>query len=280
MRLGFAKSWRRCASFAALLLGAASEARAEEPPRDQFLLPPARGKSGTWATFDAYTAGLQAQLEKRFILRSEDYAALIPRANAIASLGFGEAAANFDARFLFFSAGVSGGFRRTWRGYSFPDGEPGTRQKRLDRDAVKDHEIIDTPFAEIRGRLALPLHENALGVFGVSHRVDSGPRNSFDWALTTMRDGGAVTRFDATLFYRSPGFGGVGPTVRVLAFERSGRRTAELAFGFVAGRRVGWLPNDLFLVNILSQPESAEFGFHILRAPLFTLLVYRIGVDL
>lgn len=260
------------AALAVLLV--AGRASADAPPRDQFLLPPA---GGTWATFDAYTVGLQGQLEHRKVLRSEDYATLMPKLGGIASLGFGEVSASFDARLLFFSAGASAGVRRTWRGYTFDDGESGTRDKRLERDAVKDHDVFDAPFAEVRARLALPLHDNVLGVFGASLRVDDAPRNSYDWALTTMRDGGRVTRFDATLFYRSPTLGGVGPMVRALELRESGKQKTELAFGFVAGRRLGVLPNDLVLLNVLTQPESAEFGFHVLRAPLFTLLVYRVG---
>ena len=252
-------------------------ASAEPGPRDQFLLPP---QGGTWATFDAYTVGVQAQLEHRHIIRSEDYAAIIPRIGSIASLGFGELGAHLDLRLLFFSAGVSGGMRRIWRGYTFPSSVSGTGALRLERDQQKTQDAFFAPFGEIRSRVGLPLHDNVLGVFGASLRFDDTPDNTFDWAVTTMRDGGFMGRFDATLFLRSPHVGAIGPTFRVLEHERRGRFVSDLAFGFVGGRRMGLFENDLLLLNVLTQPTSQEFGFHILRAPLFTLLVYRVGFQL
>lgn len=264
----------------ALLLAAAcvtTPALADPPPRDQFLLPPV---GGTWATFDAYTVGVQAQLEHRHIIRSEDYAAIIPRLGSIASLGFGELGAHLDLRLLFFSAGVSGGMRRVWRGYTFANTVSGTRQLRLDKDATKTQDAFFAPFGELRSRVGLPLHDNVLGVFGASLRFDDTPDNTFDWAVTTMRDGGVMGRFDATVFLRSPHYGAIGPTFRVLEHERRGKFVSDLAFGFVGGRRMGLFPNDLLLLNVLSQPTSQEFGFHILRMPLFTLLVYRVGFQL
>lgn len=257
---------------------AVTPALADPPPRDQFLLPPA---GGTWATFDAYTVGVQAQLEHRHIIRSEDYAAIIPRLGSIASLGFGEVGAHLDLRLLFFSAGVSGGVRRVWRGYTFPNSVSGTRQLRLDRDAAGTQDAYNAPFGELRSRVGLPLHDNVLGVFGASLRFDDTPDNQFDWAVTTMRDGGLMGRFDATVFLRSARLGAIGPTLRVLEHERRGKFVSDLAFGFVGGRRLGLVgQNDLLLLNVLTQPTSEEFGFHILRMPLFTLLVYRVGLQL
>jgi hypothetical protein len=253
-------------------------AEAQPSPRDQFLLPPA---GGTWATFDAYTVGVQAQLEHRHIIRSEDYAAIIPRASAIASLGFGELGAHLDLRLLFFSAGISGGVRRVWRGYTFPNTVSGTRTLRRERDEAGTQDAFFAPFGEIRSRVGLPLHDNVLGVFGASLRLDDTPDNTFDWAVTTMRDGGVMGRFDATLFVRSERYGAIGPTLRVLEHERRGAFVSDLAFGFVGGRRLGLLGNnDLLLLNVLTQPTSEEFGFHVLRLPLFTLLVYRVGLPL
>lgn len=274
---------------AALLLTAfARPARAAEeplpkdepappPPRDAFLAPPRRG---TWALLDAYTAGVQASLERRFVIEREDYAAITPKVTALGSLGFGELSAHTDVRFLFFSFGVSGGVRRVWRTYAFAPGEAGTRDARADIDADKAFTTEHWGYGEARARMALPVHDNVLFVGNAAARYEHCPDNSFDWLHTTMHDRGVLFRYDATVFYRSPTFGGLGPTVRVMDLPRGGRREIEVAGGFTFGRRLGLLPNDLFVANVLVRPGDEQFGFQILRAPVYALLVYRVQLAL
>lgn len=272
---------------AALALGAARARAAEAPPgtdippapapRDVFLSPP---KSGTWASFDAYTAGAQATLEKRISIQRDDYAAIVPRVNTLASLGFGEVAAHTDVRFLFFSAGVTGGFRRVWRTYAFEPGTEGTRAARSAMDAEKSFTTEHWGYGEGRLRMALPLTDSALFLGNVAARYEDCPDNSFDWLHTTMHDGGWLYRYDATLFARDPRIGALGPTARIMDLPRGGRRELELAVGLTGGRRLGLLPNDVFLVNILVRPGDDSFGFQLLKMPVFGLLVYRVSVEL
>jgi hypothetical protein len=246
-------------------------------PRDGFLAPARRG---TWALLDAYTAGVQASLERRIVIEREDYAAITPKLTALGSLGFGEVSAHTDARFLFFGFGVSGGIRRVWRTYAFAPGIEGTRDARADIDSDKAFTTEDWGYGEARARMALPIHENVLFVGNAAARYEHCPDNSFDWLHTTMHDRGVLFRYDATVFYRSPTFGGIGPTVRAMDVPRGGRREIEAAGGFTFGRRLGFLPNDLFVANVLVRPGDPSFGFQILRAPVQALLVYRVQIPL
>ncbi len=250
---------------------------APPPPRDYFLAPP---KRGTWALLDAYTAGLQASLEHRHVIAREDYAAVTPRLNALGSLGFGEISAHTDVRFLFFAVGVSGGFRRVWRTYAFEPGFEGTRDVRTDIDDRKAFTTEHWGYGEARVRMALPVHDNVLFVGNAAARYEDCPDNSYDWLHTTMHDRGVLFRYDATVFFKSPGFGAIGPTARVMDLPRANGRELEAAGGFTFGRRLGLLPNDIFLANVLARPGDASFGFQILRMPVYALLVYRVQVAL
>jgi len=274
--------------FAAFVLGGASPALADEqpmgadvppppPPRDVFLNAP---KSGTWASFDAYTAGVQATLEKRIAIERDDYAAITPRINTLASLGFGEVAAHTDVRFLFFSLGVSGGYRRVWRTYEFAPGVQGTRDERIAVDDAKAFTTEHWGYGEGRVRMVLPVADPVMFMGNAAVRYEDCPNNSFDWLHTTMHDRGWLYRYDATVFFRSPTIGAVGPTVRIMDLPRNGGRELEIAVGFTGGRRIGLLKNDLFLANVLTRPGDDSFGFQILRMPVYALLVYRVSLEL
>jgi hypothetical protein len=248
-------------------------------PRDYFLNAP---KGGTFATFDAYTIGLNATLERRITIEKDDYASIIPRVNALASLGFGELGAHLDARYLFFGFGASATVRSMWRTYTFEPGVVGTRDLRREIDSSKE-KYKNTVYAtgELRARMALPIHENLLFVTNVAARYETAPSNTFDWLHTTMHDGGLFFRYDATLFLRANWFGGIGPTLRGMELRRNGRYETELAFGGTFGRRIGFFKqNDLLILQVLARPNDESFGFQILRLPLYTMLLYRVGFEL
>lgn len=246
-------------------------------PRDTFLTAP---KRGTWASFDAYTAGVQATLERRISIQRDDYAAIVPRVNTLASLGFGEVAAHTDVRFLFFSVGVSGGYRRVWRTYAFAPGVEGTRERRSEVDDGKAFTAESWGYGEGRLRMVLPVADPVLFMGNAAVRYEDCPNNSFDWLHTTMHDRGWLFRYDATVFFRSPTIGAIGPTVRIMELPRRGERELEIAVGFTGGRRVGLLANDLLLANVLTRPGDESFGFQILKVPVYALLVYRVSLEL
>lgn len=276
------------ATLALVALGSRPEARAAEHPigadvppafvpRDVFLTAP---RGGTWASFDAYTAGVQATLERRFSIQRDDYAAIIPRINTLASLGFGELAAHTDVRFLFFSVGVTGGYRRVWRTYAFAPDVHGTRELRSAIDDEKSFTTENWGYGEGRLRMVLPVADPVLFMGNAAVRYEDCPNNSFDWFHTTMHDRGWLFRYDATVFFRSQTIGAIGPSVRIMELPRRGDRELEIAVGFTGGRRVGLLKNDLFLANVLARPGDDSFGFQILNMPLYALLVYRVSVEL
>lgn len=246
-------------------------------PRDFFLNAP---KGGTFASFDAYTAGVQATLERRISIERDDYAAIVPRINTLASLGFGEVAAHTDVRFLFFSVGVTGGYRRVWRTYALAPDVEGTRDVRLEIDDAKAFTTENWGYGEGRLRMVLPVTDFVLFMGNAAVRYEDCPNNSFDWLHTTMHDRGWLFRYDSTVFFRSQAIGALGPTVRIMDLPRRGERELEIAVGFTGGRHLGLLKNDLFLANVLTRPGDDSFGFQILRMPVYALLVYRVSIEL
>jgi len=248
-------------------------------PRDYFLSPP---RGGTWLTLDAYTVGTQANLERRFVIRSDDYAAITPRVTALGSLGFGELSAHTDVRFLFFNVGVSGGVRRVWRNYAFAPGVEGTREARTAIDKGEaPYEAANWGFGEARIRMALPITDSFFVATSATARYENCPDNSFDWFHTTMHDSGVLLRYEATLLYRNPTLGAIGPSLRVLSLPRKGGYESELAGGLTFGRRVGFFKqNDLVLLNVLARPGDPSFGFQLLKSPVYALLAYRVSFEL
>lgn len=71
----------------------------------------------------------------------------------------------------------------------------------------------------------------------------------------------------------------MGPLVRYLDLPRDGGRAGEWAFGLAAGTRPGFVSTaspDVLLLQVLMRPGDPNFGIHLLRAPVFVLLAYRV----
>ena len=261
-----------------LLSLGAGEARADSAPRDWFLNPP---PAGNFVTADASTGGPQLGVERRDSIADEAGMTVL-RASSLAGIGYGEVAALADVRFLFFTAGATAGYRQVWRTYA-PEREVAvTRRYRLDLDEQKASDSQGWAFGEARLRLALPL-EGAVLVANHVLRYEGAPDNSYDWFHSTVHDGGWLFRFDATLFFRSPRLGAIGPLVRYLDLTRGQGREGEWAFGLAAGTRPGLVKTtspDLLLLQVLVRPGDDRFGIHLLRAPVFALLAYRVTFTL
>ena len=247
-------------------------------PRDYFLNPPARG---TWLSLDAYTVGGQANLERRQSIVRDDYAAITPRITALGSLGYGELSAHTDIRFLFFNFGVSGGVRRVWRNYEFAPGVEGTREARTAIDEG------DTPylarnwaFGEARARIVFPVADWLTVATTATVRYEDCPDNSFDWFHTTMHDGGVLAKYEASVLFRHPSLGAIGPSFRAMSLPRNHRYETEIAGGFTVGRRLGLIgKTDLLLLNVLVRPGDDNFGFQLLKMPVYGLLAYRVSLS-
>lgn len=267
------------------------QAHAIKPPRDYFLDPPA---AGLWAHIDAVTLGVQASLEHRHEVDG-DLTMLTTRLSGLASLGYADAAASADFRIALFTFGGSVGYRDVWRNYPVPRGQQSTRDVRLKLDKPPENVAERLPYergskvwpwAEGRLRLVIPL-ESLWFVSNAAVRVEDGQENGYDWFHTNVHDGGTLWRADATLFFRHERFGAIGPAVRYMSLPRDGKHESEVAFGFTFGTRPGLIrgrpaATDLLLFQFLTVPGNEEFGFHVLRAPLYTMLIYRVsfGVSL
>ena len=241
-------------------------------PRDYFLDPP---RVGTYALLDAYTFGAQANLEKRMHLE-EGMSQLVVRANALASVPYGEVGGHVDARVLFLTLGASVNWRGEWRNLTFdrPEERRYEPSELLDMKARKTFEDegrkgkAGYPWAEARARLALPFEALFVvleGAYRYEHKPNPGGESapSFDWWYNTVYERGAFWRGSATFFLRNQHIGAIGPTVRLLGLPRNGTKDTELGFGLVAGTRPGGKRDrDLLLVNFLVSPGDEYFGNH------------------
>ena len=260
-----------CAASAALLTAAGS-ARAEYLPRDYFLDPPA---AGLWTHLDAFTLGGQASLEHRHEVDG-DLTMLTTRVSGLASLGYGDLGAHADLRVAVLSFGGSVGYRQTFRYYPVADGATLTRKVRKEADDAKAYEGQGFTWGEGRARLVIPLDSFWL-VTNYAVRKENQPDVAFDWFHANVHDGGTLQKADATLFFRHARFGAIGPAVRWMSLPKGGgERKDELAFGFTFGTRPGFKRGaDLLLFQFMTVPKDDEFGFHVLRAPVYAMLIYR-----
>ncbi len=266
---------RSLGTIALLSASAAWTGDAEAAPkqrRDYFLDPP---QKGLWAHGDAFTLGAQAAIESRTPIEDETFGTLAFRASGLASIGFSEAAAHVDVRYLLLTFGASAGYRNVWRTYQGAPGADVTRDVRNDTDDGSSFTTRAWGWTEARGRLVIPL-DRLWFVTNHAVRYEDSPRNTYDWFHTNVHDGGVLYRGDAVLFLRSASLGAIGPYVRYMDMPREDRRRSELAAGFIYGVRLGLKKRDDFLsVLVLARPGDDEFGFHVLRLPLWTMVLYR-----
>lgn len=264
------------ASLAIIVQATAAWAKPPQP-RDYMLDPP---KQGFWIHGDVFTAGAQATVEGRVPVEDESYGHMSFRFSALGSLGYGEMAGHFDIRSFLFTFGVSVGVRDVWRTYDGPRGTQVTRQNRLDEDSAKSFSAEIWPYAEARFRLVIPL-ESFWFVSNHVVRYEGAPENSFDWFTTNVHDGGLVYRGDAVLFYRNKYLGALGPYVRYMNMPRGTGRSNEIAAGLLYVIRLGIKHrDDMLSLQVLTRPGDDEFGFQILRIPLWVMLAYRASFKL
>ncbi len=260
----------------ALLLPASALAVPPQP-RDYMLDPP---KKGLWVHGDAFTAGAQATLEGRLPIEDESYGHFGLRLTTLGSLGYGEIAGHVDIRYFLFTFGASFGVRDVWRTYDGPRDTLVTRQQRLDEDSAKSFSAETWPWAEGRFRLVVPL-ESLWFVTNHAVRWEGAPENSFDWFNTNIHDGGVLYRGDAVLFFRNRYFGALGPYVRWMNMPRGTSRTNEVSAGLMYVVRLGIKHrDDLLSLQVLVRPGDDEFGFQVLRLPLWVMLIYRASFKL
>jgi hypothetical protein len=256
-----------------LVMSSASIAVAASPQRrDYFLDPP---QKGLWAHADAFTLGAQATLESRTPIEDETYGTLSLRASTLASIGYSEAAAHVDVRYIFLTLGATLGYRDVWRTYRGAPGSDLTAEARRSADSARGFTADSWGYGEARARLVIPLDDLWFVTNHVVRHEDAGA-NTYDWFHTNVHDGGLLYRGDFFLFWRSAKYGAIGPYVRVMDMPRHEARKGELAAGVLFGIRPGLKSrDDLLTVAVLTRPGDDEFGFHVLRLPLWTMIVYR-----
>ncbi len=251
---------------------ACSTAHAGKQRRDYFLDPP---QSGLWAHADALTLGAQASLESRTPIEDDTFGTLSLRGSALASIGYAEAAAHMDVRYFLFTFGTTFGYRNVWRTYEDPTGAAMTAARRREIDSETGYSVRGWGYGEARGRVVIPL-DWLWFVSNHALRWEDSPKNAFDWFHTNVHDGGFMYRGDAVLFARSAKLGAIGPYVRIMDLPKNDERRFELAAGLIYGIRPGLKSkDDVLSVFILTRPGDNEFGFHVLRLPVWAMVVYR-----
>jgi hypothetical protein len=260
------------AALAGALTVSGAATAAPKQPRDYALDPP---KRGLWATGDAFTLGVQGALELRLPIEDEGTGMVHLRASSLASLGFGEVAGHAEARLMFLTLGATGGYRDAWRTTRAAPGKELSRQARTDLEQGGQATAEVWPFAEGRARLTVPL-ESLFFVTMHTVRWEDSPAGAYDWFHANVHDGGVLYRADSTLYARSAKFGAFGPTLRFMDMPRDGGRVREVAVGANLVSRVGLFKrDDLLFASLLVRPGDPEFGYSVLRLPIWTIIAYR-----
>ena len=200
-----------------------------------------------------------------------------------------ETHARADLRILFLGLGATIGYRTVWRDLVFEPGDHGEYCKDCDRASRRRQDPIfsstpgsDTmPLAEGRATIYLPLNDHVIGLASGALRYEGGHDRHFDWYYTSVYDAGLLERFEGQLYFKHPALGGLGPYVQLLMLPRDGGHHAQWAAGFNLVTRLGLLPrNDLLYWTFLIRPGDGIYGQQSYFAPVRSLLVYRIILDL
>lgn len=243
--------------------------------------------SGTFALLDFFVSGAQFSLEHREPIygNAND---LTLGATTLQSYPAGEATLRADLRVLLLSFGGTLGYRVVWRNLAFDAGTDRycvrcTRKARRDIDPV----FGESPgtdrwgWAEARAQLLLPFNEYlVMASLGALRHEDSKPR-SYDWFFASVHDGGLIGRWETQLFVKHRDWGGIGPYLQFMSLPRGDERQGQWAIGFNATTRLGLVPrNDLLFLTFLIRPGDPSFGQHAYFAPVRSLLIYRMILEL
>ena len=245
-------------------------AGAVSPSRDRFLEPP---KPGTFLSAAAFTIGGALQVEHRRELE-EGFSMLTTSASMIATQGYSEASIGIDARLLFLSIGATGGVRDVWHNFAFAPGQLATRDERRARDKTGEHDVAVWPFAEARVRLSIPLDVFFWNTTATL-RAEDGQGRAFDWTHANVHDSGLFGKVDSTLLFRHRAIGAFGPWGRYMRLADAGVMRDEWSVG---GQWIvaPWKKrDDVIVAQALVTPGDPNFGFHVLGAPIYVMLIYR-----
>ena len=272
-----------CAAVLACLLFARPALAGQ--PRDYMLTiqPP-----GTFLLLDYFGTGGQATIDNRTAIYG-DSNDLTLGASFVPAYPLAEANAHADLRILFLSLGGTLAYRTVWRDLTFPAGKGGRYCEDCDRGARRARDSIfgstagsdQFGYAEVRARLLLPFNDHLVGDATGALRYEARQDRSFDWYYTSVYDRGVLGRFEAELFVKDRRWGGIGPYLQLLSLPRAGHHEAQLAVGFNAVTRLGLVSrNDLLFLTFLIRPGDAMYGQHSYFAPIRSLLIYRVILEL
>jgi hypothetical protein len=200
----------------------------------------------------------------------------------------GEAFARSDLRILFFTIGGMIAYRSVWRDLSFKPGEHsycedcdrGARRA-MDSFFNKSPGSDDYPIAEVRARLLFPFNDYVVADANFGARYEGRRDRSFDWFYTSVYDRGVIGRFEFEMFVKDKAWGGIGPYVQFLSLPRGGTHDGQWAFGFNAVTRLGLISrDDLLFLTFLIRPGDGMYGQQSYYAPIRSLLIYRISIEL
>jgi hypothetical protein len=269
---------------AACLLLAASSARADQDRDYMLSIQP----EGTFLLLDYFGTGGQATIENRHRFYS-DANDLTTAVSLVPAYPLAEGAARADLRILFFDIGATAGYHAIWRDLVFKPGPHGSYCEDCDRGARRaaDPFFGKSPgseqygFGEVRAALLFPFNDHFVMDASGAARYEGRRDRSFDWFYTTIYDHGVLYRFELEMFLKDKRWGGIGPYLQFLSLPRDGQHDAQWAYGFNAVMRLGLLRrDDLLFLTFLIRPGDALYGQHNYYAPIRSLLIYRVRLEL
>jgi hypothetical protein len=264
-------------------LAGAEPARADQPRDYMFQIQPA----GTFLLLDYFGTGGQVTVENRIKI-FRDLNDLTTAVSLVPAYPLAETNTRADLRILFFSIGTTLAYRSVWRDLTFEPGkhsycvdcDRGSRRK-MDEFFGRSPGSDQFGYAEVRARMLFPFNDYVVMDVSGALRYEDRHDRSFDWFYTTIYDHGTLGRFESDLFFKHKDWGGIGPYLQLLELPRDGQHVAQWAFGFNAVTRLGLLSrNDLLFLTFLIRPGDAMYGQHNYYAPIRSLLIYRMILNL
>ena len=244
------------------------------------------GPEGTDLNLDIALLGAQATLEHRIGIYGNNANQLKLRASGLFTPSFVESQADVELRVLVLTLGSAVGYRNTFRNQTYQPGESLLIDHRLDRDLAGDVTNEAWPFFE--GRVTLSLPFNNWVAFNSANRLryEARPIASFDWRLGVVHDRQYFAS-ENLLIFKSRSFGGIGPMVQILNFERAGVSLTQFNLGAVFTSRVGLRRrDDLVFIQVLfntgwpGTDATQTYGLHLLTIPMTITVAYRVVLPL
>lgn len=273
-----------CLLLAGLALPALPSVALAEQPRDWAL---DSRPEGTVVNADVVFPGFGTSIEHR----KQIYGAaneLLLRAEVLSIVPLSEVLVDIDLRILFFTLGLQGGVRDTYRNLDMSNELDLSRKRRAKKES--DGEINNAlwGWGELRLGLTIPMNKYLVVDHITALRTEGRPDRTFDWRSGIVHDGD-VMKSTTWVAFKHRDWGAIAPVFQLLVASLDGGTQTFLNYGVALITRPGiFQRNDLALLEMIFNlgPEfggdngDGYFGIHSIDAPFVVRTGYRVVFDI